>query len=42
MKIFIKASYFDYKNDNVLWGKIYFFNEKKENITFQNQIYDYI
>ena len=41
MKIFIRAN-FDLGKDNHLWHEINFYNEQKENITYQQKIYKYI
>ena len=41
MKIFIRAN-FDLGKDNNLWREINFYNEQKENITYQQKIYKYI
>ena len=41
MKIFIRAN-FDLGKDNNLWDEINFYNEQKENITYQQKIYEYI
>ena len=38
MKIFIRAN-FDLGKDNHLWREINFYNEQKENITYQQKIY---
>ena len=41
MKIFIRAN-FDLGKDNNLCDEINFYNEQKENITYQQKIYEYI
>ena len=38
MKIFIRAN-FDLGKDNNLWDEINFYNEQKENITYQQKIF---